>query len=443
MRTASPTCGRGIYARATAATRSRGRTLALVSGIFTLLLAAGTAEAANLPGAFRGGAYATFANAKAGNAAASLGRSAFVACACEGTNGKTVTAQVSNVSAGQVLTAANTQGSVTASKTKDSAQVLNTATVSGLNALNGMITAGTITAAAEVDATASAMTPSSSNSLIDNLTVAGEAIPSDTPPNTVKQLPGIGTVTINKVTTKGRFHDTGIITVEMLVIDVTKKNNMGLAVGSQIVVAHAAAGFDRSVPLDAFGGQAYAATGNDALGGDLENEIGKSALLSIPCQGTGGKTKTNSIGSQDSSGVVAYQDGYTTAFAGPQGGADVSLTTAQADNVNLIGGLVTAGQIKAVAQDSMSGGVETTSTDGSGFSGLSVAGVQIPVDVPPNTSVPLPGLGTVIVNEQIVKKNGNVTVNGLHVKVSTDNPQGLPVGSELIIAHASATAKPY
>ncbi|HEX4860810.1 MAG TPA: choice-of-anchor P family protein [Rhizomicrobium sp.] len=443
MHTASPSAARGMHARASQTTRSRGRTLVLVSGIFTLLLVAGTAEAANLPGAFRGDAYATFGNAKAGDAAASLGRSAFVACSCEGTNGRTVTAQVSNVSAGQVLTAANTQGSVTTSKTKNSAQVQNTATVSGLNALNGLITAGTITASAEVDATASSMTPSSSNSLIDNLNIAGQAIPSDTPPNTVKQLPGIGTVTINKVTTKGRFHKNGTITVEMLVIDVTTKNNMGLAVGSEIVVAHAQAGFDRDVPADVFGGNAYAATGNDALGGDVENEIGKSALLSIPCQGTGGKTKTNSIGSQNTSGVLSYQDGYTTAFAGPQGGAEVSLTTAQADNVNLIGGLITAGQIKAVAQDSMNGGVETTSTDGSGFSGLSVAGVQVPIDVPPNTIVPLPGIGTVTVNEQIVKQNGNVTVNGLHVKVSTDNPQGLPVGSELILAHASASAKPY
>ncbi len=440
MHTASTPCERRA---ANPAPRSRGRALLLAGGVFAFFLAAGSAEAANLPGAFRGNAYATFANAKAGSAATSLGRSAFVACSCEGTTGKTVTAQVSNVSAGQVLSAANTQGSVTTAKTKNSAQVLNTATVSGLNALNGMITAGTITASAEVDATPSSMTPSSSNSLIDNLTIAGQSIPSDTPPNTVKQLPGIGTVTINKVTTSGRFHKNGTITVEMLVIDVTTKNNMGLKVGSEIVVTHAAAGFDRDVPADVFGGDAYAAAGNDALGGTLENEIGKSALVSVPCQGTDGKTKTATAKAQNVAGVMTMKDGFSTAFGGPEGSADVARTTARIDNVNLLGGLITGDTIEAVAQDSISGGVETASTDGSGFTGLTVAGVSVPLDTPPNTTLPLPGIGKIVINEQIVKPNGNVTVNGLHLVVSSVNLLGLPVGSELILAHASASAKPY
>jgi hypothetical protein len=443
MRMALTSPGHEVRADATEKTHKRGGTLVLISGIFTLLLAAGSAQAADLPGAFRGNAYATFGNAKAGSVSASLGRSAFVSCACQGTNGKAVTAEVSNISAGQVFTAGDTQSSVLTQKTAKRAQVQNSTTVSGLNALNGLITAGTITAAAEIDVTSSSMTPSSSASVIDNLSIGGQSIPADTPPNTIVPLPGIGTVTVNKVTTKGSFHKSGTLTVEMLVIDVKTKNNMGLAVGSEIVVAHAAAGFDRNVPQDVFGGEAYAAQGNDALGNTLENEIGKSALISLPCQGTGGMTKTNSINSQTVAGVVTLQDGSTTAFGGPEGGADVARTTAQTGTVNLLGGLITVGAIQAVAQDSISDGVETTSTDGSGFTGLMVAGVQVPLNTPPNTSLPLPGIGTVIVDEQIVKKNGNVTVNGLHITVTTANPLGLPVGSEIILAHATAVAQPY
>ena len=446
MLTSSVPCARGHANQISADTTPgcpRGFRAAVVSGIFMFLLA-GSAQAGALPGAFRGDAYATFGNARSGQTAASLGRSAFVSCACEGTNGKTKTVEVSNISAGKVLTAADTQSSVSTQKTANSATVQNSTTVSGLNALNGLITGGTITAAAEVDASSSSMTSSSSNSVFDNVVIAGQSVPSDTPPNTVRQLPGIGTVTINKVTTKGHFRTSGSITVEMLVIDVKTKNNLGLKVGSEIVIAHANAGYDRTAPADVFGGQAYAATGNDALGSDLENDIGKSALVNIGCQGTNGKTETNSISSSKTSGTLTFQDGSTTAFAGPEGGAEVARTTAQVGNLNLIGGLVTVESLQAVAQDSISSDVvETTSTDGSGFNGLMVAGVQIPLNTPPNTSIPLPGIGTLVVNEQIVKKNGNVTVNGLHITVSTANTQGLAVGSELIVAHASASAKPF
>src|ERR1700759_1416584 len=64
------------------------------------LLAAAPSKAADFTGVFRGNAYATFANAKAGPVAASLGRSAFVSCTCTGTNGQTQSNEVASISAG-------------------------------------------------------------------------------------------------------------------------------------------------------------------------------------------------------------------------------------------------------------------------------------------------------------------------------------------------------
>ena len=52
-----------------------------------------------------------------------------------------------------------------------------------------------------------------------------------------------------------------------------------------------------------FCGSAYAAMGNGNIGGVLENKIGRSAFLSLGCQGTSGTTKTNSIANLNATGV--------------------------------------------------------------------------------------------------------------------------------------------
>ena len=48
-------------------------------------------------------------------------------------------------------------------------------------------------------------------------------------------------------------------------------------------------------PAVRVGGQAYAAAANARVGSVIQNKIGKAALVSIGCDGTGGVTKTNNI----------------------------------------------------------------------------------------------------------------------------------------------------
>ncbi len=172
------------------------------------------------------------------------------------------------------------------------------------------------------------------------------------------------------------------------------------------MIGHAVAAFTRDQPAFVFNGQAYATAANSASGNDLRNHVGKAAPVAIGCEGTNGKTNTNNVNSLDVSGVMSSGDAITTAFAGPEGGAQVSRTTASVADMNLFGGLITAPSIQAWRRTRFKGGVETTSTDGSGFSGLTIAGVLVPIDTPPNTSFDLPGIGKVVVNEQNVKANG-------------------------------------
>jgi hypothetical protein len=414
-------------------------------GFLLALAMAGTTAAAadELPGAFHGDAYATFGNAKAGPVATSLARSAFQGCSCEGTGGETLSSKVSDVSAGSALSANVTRSTALTQKTDTTADVRNTSTIDGLNALGGMITADSVKAVASVSATASTMTASSDGSVFKNLVIDGQKIPNQVAPNTVVALPGVGSATLNNVTQKDSSKNKSQILVEMLTIDVKTRNSFNLPVGSKIVVAHASAGFARKHADVVFDGEAYAALANDSAGNELENKIGKGAAVALACDGTSGKTKTNSVEGQDVSGIMTTSDGATTAFGGKEGGAEVARTTSTISNVNLLGGVITANAIQAVAQSSIKDGVVTGSADGSGFSGLSVAGVAVPADTPPNTKLDLPGIGNVVVNEQIVKKDGSVKVNGLHLTVTNSNVMGLPVGTELTIAHAGASVAPF
>jgi hypothetical protein len=426
--------------------RRKTSRLAILLGLFALSLGTAPASASDLKGSFNGNAYATFANVKAGPIAATLARSAFQGCPCNGTNGETQTTEVDALSAGDngnVLTAGSTQSTAFTQKSATTAQVQTTTTISGLSLLGGAVTADTIKAVATVSATTKTMTAAPDGSQLANLVIAGQSIPANVPQNTVIPIQGLGTVTLYKVTQSGNMKSGGSLAVDMITITIHAKNGLGLAIGTNIVIGHAVAGFRRKEPESVYGGGAYAAAGNDKLGGVLQNKIGRSAFLALGCQGTSGKTKTNSIASINANGVFAMGDGETTAFGGTEGGATVSRTTATASSLNLLGGLITVGAIQAVAQSSLQNGVVTGSADGSGFTGLTVAGLSVPLTVPPNTTLTLPLLGTVTVNEQTIKDDGSVSVNGLHIKITTANLLGLPVGSELIVAHATASIAPF
>ena len=412
--------------------------LAFVAG---MAAAPRAAAAGDLPGSFRGNAYGTEANAKSGDVAVGLGRSAYLPCPCRGTNGRTLSNEITSLKARNVLSAAVVKDTILTKRDATHAVSTTTSTISNLNMFDGLLTATTIKGVASVNATKTALSGSTSGSTFGNLKVAGKAVSANIAANSTINLAGIGKLTLKKVTTSKNSSRYDTI-VDMLVIDVTVKNKFDLPVGAQIVVGHAYGGYIRTGTASAVGGQAYVTDANTAVGRDLQNRIGRAAFVSFSCDGTNGKTRTNNVAGLGIDRLVRIGSGNTTAMGGPTSTGAYAKTTAKVQSLNLLNGLITASVVTASAEESLVNGRQTRSTKGTGFVGLTVLGIRVPANVPANTKIVLPNLGYLILNEQIVPTSGGQTeVNGLHVKVSSNNALKLPVKSEIIIAHAHAFAR--
>ena len=122
-----------------------------------------------------------------------------------------------------------------------------------------------------------------------------------------------------------------------------------------------------------------------------------------------------------------------TAMAGARCDAPAAVASAQTEGLALLfnAGVptITADVIRAQANSDC----ETApNAEGTTIVGLTIAGQAIPADVPPNTVIPLPGIGSVIVNEQHPSASGRgIVVNGLHVIGASPLLRG-----DLIISHA-------
>jgi hypothetical protein len=118
-------------------------------------------------------------------------------------------------------------------------------------------------------------------------------------------------------------------------------------------------------------------------------------------------------------------------------------TTAQAANVNVLNGLITAEAVLAVATSYANGVTATSESSGSALVGLMVNGVTYADGAPaPNTQVSLPGVGYVVLNEQIPVGDGahntGLTVNMIHVYL-TDPTSGTPAG-DIVVGTATSAA---
>jgi hypothetical protein len=325
---------------------------------------------------------------------------------------------------------------VRGNKSATQAAVQDTSEVTALNMLSGLIKADQVTVVANATADADDISANAGGSQFSHLVIAGHAQADSPPADTTVALPGVGSVVLNHIDrTKNKRN--AEITVEMLRLDVLEPNGFGLPVGSSIVVGHAAAGYTRAgIDGVLFGGNAYVAHSSASA-----SDIRPVSQVRIPCQGTNGKTVSSELPSLDKGPVVTTGAGRTTAYGAAVSPDVIAQSTTHVANIGLLGGMVHASAIDAVATDRLHGGVRISSTHGSKVSGLKVGGLPLGTVTTANVSVNVPGIGKLIVNESRIpdSNSGDTTeANALHLSVLQQNTFGLPVGTEVIVGHATS-----
>ncbi|MCA1696240.1 MAG: hypothetical protein LC749_16815, partial [Actinobacteria bacterium] len=254
-------------------------------------------------------------------------------------------------------------------------------------------------------------------------------------PNTKITLAGIGYVVLNEQITNIQAKK-AVFTVNMIHIVVTQANLLNLDVGLNIIVSHAKS--DLEGPTTAvLDGRAYGTQAN--IAGSLLKS-GPSALVQMPCLGTNGIIRTNSVLTVNLPGILTSGTVKDTAQGTVGDTSAMGETTSTIEGLNLLDGLVKATVIKADAHATSNNGVFSFSDAGSQFLGLSVSGhPEITADVAPNTKIELLGLGTLYLH-RVIKTPNNITVRMIELKVTNgSNVFGLPLGSDIQVGVAEAS----
>ena len=167
-------------------------------------------------------------------------------------------------------------------------------------------------------------------------------------------------------------------------------------------------------------GEAYGVSVN-VVGANLVSvTIPKTPDVVLP---SGGGTASNQVASITIPDTLASQT-LTVTTTGSIGGTSASAqSSATVEQLDILNHLVMAKAVVAVASSTGDGTTATSSGAGSQLLGLTVGNIVFGDVIPvPNTVIPLPGVGTVILNEQITGGDGvtttSLTVNMIHVILS-------------------------
>lgn len=292
-----------------------------------------------------------------------------------------------------------------------------------VNLLGGLISAQSLTSSASASEDEDGSHPSTTASTtFVGLSIAGHSEPANVPANTTLTLPGIGSIVLNQQqsTSKARKGYPTYVYDNALVVTVsTPANPLGLAVGTTITVAHAEAGL--TAPLE--GKLGRVSYGTNIGFGPLKS--GPTFQDFMGCFGTGGKVTENhglavSVGPLSSGSIVDQAMGIDR-LGQP---LEAQLSSSVSD-INLAGtsplpaSILSASLVKAEAT-SITGpnGTTTLSEAGSEIGDLTVDGHEVSGPLPPpNTSIPIPGVGTLYVNE-VITSGPTIQVRMLDLHIS-------------------------
>ena len=234
----------------------------------------------------------------------------------------------------------------------------------------------------------------------------------------------------------------------MIRVHITSLAPTGDAV--DVVISHAQAHADFPQP-----------TGCPALPGTVSgdativNEQTNPSLLpvvvgfvSIPSQGGHDHQDLNQLSTSLVSGGTSVSDSAGTVLSS----SSSSSSFAKAQNVCVFPafGVCTASAtaITSQANSASGGGTSSSNPQGTSLLGLSVGGMTVANNPPPNTTILVPGIGSVTLNEQTCDSgsappcsgasSSGITVRAIHVIVDNPNAPGVPQGANVIVGEAHA-----
>jgi hypothetical protein len=197
-----------------------------------------------------------------------------------------------------------------------------------------------------------------------------------------------------------------------------------------MIVSRAYSALKTNIP-GVLGGFAY----GTKLGNSSSARSSPSAIVYLPCLGTNGTVVTNQTGTAGQPG--AFEVGSTLDTAqGMVGGTDAwGRLTSSVQAVDLLNGLVTADAVEAVAHAAKSAGGFAFDDEGSNLVNVIVGGVPMSSNVPPNTKIDLPGIGTLWIH-RLIRTATSIEVRMIEIDVDQANAFGLRPGSVLQVAAA-------
>lgn len=207
---------------------------------------------------------------------------------------------------------------------------------------------------------------------------------------------------------------------------------LGLLIG--VTAGLAPTGAAQSVSGKAYGALIQGPTGTQ-----------QSALAVLPAvSAPDGAMADNAADGMSVPGMLTT-DGLTGTTTGAIDNAAAAQSVTTVFNVNVLNGLITASSLTATVSSTSSGAQATSNALGSTFADLVVNGVRLTSgdgSIAPNTRVSLPGVGYVVLNEQLPTGDGvrssGLTVNLLHV-VLENALTGVRSG-EIVVGSATSSA---
>ncbi len=318
-------------------------------------------------------------------------------------------------------------------------QVTSTAKAADVRLFDGRIRLRAVTTSSTVKVVDGIASFSSQSELL-GLVVNGRSIPVNVAPNTTIEIPGLAKVVINQ-TAGENLSDAGA-KVEAAGLEVTLLKDVGnYEKNTVVVLSPTSASINPDRPSDgpAMTGIAYALQATANVGDEIIVYAGPFARLQLASGGTAGRTIEKSTARVNVPNIAKANVLGTTVAGTRDPDKSSAEVSARAAAVNLFNGAITADVVQSTAKANRTATATTATTDGSStVVGLKIGGKPVNIELEPNTTIDILGLGTLTLNQQIKSPTG-IIVRALDLEITAKGKK-LPVGAHLQVATAYAAA---